>query len=88
MATSGIKTNVAQNNISVYPNPAQNNFTIEVSGNEKQILHVIDVTGKIVLTQTINGKTTIDASTLAQGIYNLSVTSNAGVANKRLIIVK
>jgi hypothetical protein len=72
----------------LYPNPTQNKFTVEVSTNQKQNITVYDVNGKQVLTQTINGTTTIDASNLAQGVYNISITNSQGVTNKRLLIVK
>jgi len=80
--------NAANNKINIYPNPAQNNFTIEVSTSEKQNVIVYDVNGKQVLSQTINGTTTINAGNLNAGIYNLSITNNYGVINKRLVIVK
>jgi PKD repeat protein len=76
------------NQINLYPNPAQNNFTVEVSTNEKQTLHLFDVNGKQVLSQIINSTTSIDVSNLSQGVYNLSVISSDGVVNKRLVIVK
>jgi len=78
----------ANNYLKIYPNPAQNNFTVEVSTNEKQILNIVDVTGKLVLQQTINSKTTIDVSNLNAGVYNLNITGNAGVANTHLVLVK
>jgi hypothetical protein len=48
---------------------------------------VYDVNGKLVLSQIINGKTTIDASSLNEGVYNIIIISNEGVVNKRLVIV-
>jgi hypothetical protein len=72
----------------IYPNPAQNNFTIQTSNTDKQALQIFDVNGKLVLVQTINGTTSIDASILSQGVYNISITSNEGVVNKKLVIVK
>lgn len=72
----------------LYPNPAQNNFTIETTNTEKQTLQVFDVNGKLILTQIINGKATIDASNLAEGVYNLGLISINGVVNKRLVIVR
>ena len=48
-----------------------------------------DVNGKLVLSQTIsNGKADIDASTLSEGVYNVSLLNSDGVVNKRLIITK
>jgi hypothetical protein len=74
--------------VNIYPNPNNGSFVIEPNSNVKQTLQVYDVNGKLVLSQTINGKTTIDASTLNEGVYNISLQSNEGVANKRLVIVR
>lgn len=88
-AVTGISTFNNQNSIiKLYPNPAQNNFTVEVSTNEKQTLSIFDINGKQVLTQIINGTTNIDVSSLSQGVYNISITSSTGIANKHLVIVK
>jgi len=72
----------------IYPNPTNGNFTIETPFTTKQTLQVFDITGRVVLTQTINGTATIDASSLTSGVYNVSITNNEGVINKRLIISK
>jgi sugar lactone lactonase YvrE len=74
--------------INIYPNPNNGSFVIEPNSAIKQTLQVYDVNGKLVLNQTINGKTTIDASSLNEGVYNISLTSNEGVVNKRVVIVK
>ena len=74
--------------ISVYPNPNNGSFIIEPRSATKQTMQVYDITGKLVLSQTIIGKTTIDAGTLNEGIYNISLNSNEGVINKRVAIVK
>jgi len=76
------------NQVNIYPNPTSNNFIIETTYTDKQTLQLFDVNGKLVLTQTINGKTNIDASNLAEGVYNLSLINAIGVVNKRLVIVR
>ena len=88
-AVTGITTFNNQNStIQLYPNPAQNNFTVEVSTNDKQTLSVFDVNGKQVLTQTINGTTNVDASNLNASVYNINITGSTGITNKHLLIVK
>lgn len=75
-------------NVSIYPNPTNGNFTIESNCNTKQTMQVYDVNGKLVLNQAISGKTTIDASHLNEGVYNINIISNEGIVNKRLVIVR
>ena len=82
--------NQTSNNITLalYPNPTNQSFVIETNTNQKQFVQVFDVTGKIVLSQNISGTTTIDASSLSQGVYNISISSNQNIVNKKLIIVR
>jgi len=77
------------NQIIIYPNPNNGSFVIEPQ-NTLYNVHctVYDVNGRVVLTQIINGKTNIDASSLNEGVYNISLISNEGVVNKRLVIVR
>jgi hypothetical protein len=77
------------NEINIYPNPNNGNFIIE-SQNKLNNMHCTlnDVNGKLLLSQSINGKISIDASNLNEGVYNVSIISNEGVVNKRLVIVK
>jgi PKD repeat protein len=87
--TGGINQYNNSENVSIYPNPAKDVLHIEFEMlNEKAELKLFDVNGRLVLTQAINGKTTIDASNLNAGVYSLSIINNEGVVNKKLIIVK
>jgi type IX secretion system substrate protein len=83
-----IEQYTALENVSIYPNPNNGSFVIEPSSATKQTMQVYDVTGKLVLSQTLNGKTNIDASSLSEGIYNISIINSNGVVNKRLVIVR
>ena len=86
--TTSIHNNYINSQILVYPNPTNGVFVIETNSTEKQIVQVFDVNGKLVITQTINGTTSIDASNLNEGVYNMTIIGNEGVANKRLVIVR
>jgi len=72
----------------IFPNPTSTSFTIKSSSTEKQLLQVFDITGKLILAETIFGTATVDASNFAQGVYNLSVSSEHGIENKKLVIVR
>ncbi len=88
VSTAGIEQYNENNRANIYPNPNNGSFVIETNGDTKQTMQLYDVNGKLVLSQTVNGKTTIDASALNEGVYNLSIISSEGVTNKRLVIVR
>jgi hypothetical protein len=89
-SAAGIKQTTVNNEVSIYPNPNNGNFIIETNTitASKQTLQVYDITGKIVLSQTLPGKTTIDASGLPDGIYNISIIGNETLVNKRIVIAR
>lgn len=73
----------------IYPNPNNGTFIIEVNTKEREFVQLFDMTGNVVLLQTIeNGKATIDASHLAAGIYNIRIKGASSITNKKLVIVK
>jgi hypothetical protein len=85
---TGIEKYNANNTINLYPNPSNGSFIIEPSSITKQTMQMFDVTGKLVLSQAISSRTSVDASNLNEGVYNISLQSNEGVVNKRLVIVR
>ena len=93
----GIIQFMISNETKIYPNPNKGFFIVETNTTTKQTLQVFDVNSKLVLTQIIQptpntskegNSTTIDACNLVEGVYNLSIISNEGVVNKRLVIVR
>jgi hypothetical protein len=72
----------------IYPNPAQNNFTVETTSTGKQTLYVFDINGNQILSQTFIGKSLVDISNLSAGVYSIGITNNNGLINKRLVIVR
>lgn len=84
------ESGVAQNNVTVYPNPASNNILVTLS--EKQIgaeLSIVDALGQTVLkTKTNQQEINLNVCNLPTGIYNLIVNSKEQTSNGRLIIVR
>jgi hypothetical protein len=72
--------------IEIYPNPSTGNFTVETTEMGSQLLQVFDVTGKIVISETIGSTASINANGLPEGIYNVKITNNQNVINKRIVI--
>ncbi|MFI5141754.1 MAG: T9SS type A sorting domain-containing protein, partial [Bacteroidia bacterium] len=70
------------NLLNIYPNPASSSLQVAFTGNITNI-NVYDVLGKEVLNTK---EKDIDISNLSNGVYNLSIISNEGVLNKRVVI--
>ena len=83
----GIK-NLAGNSemLLAYPNPNNGVFIIETNSTEKQTLQISDITGKIVLSQYINSKITIDVNDLDNGIYFVQLKTNNNISTQRIIV--
>jgi type IX secretion system substrate protein len=78
--------------VTVYPNPAKGMLNVELrmlNGIQNTNLQVTDMLGNTVKQFVIlNSEFTIDVSDLNEGVYNISVTSNEGTINKRIVLVK
>jgi len=90
LQTASINNNVINEafNVSIYPNPNNGNFTIETQATTPQLVEMFDLTGRLVLSQTINTTANINVSDLTGGIYNIKISSNNNVVNKRVVISK
>ena len=86
----GIAAFTNNTQITVYPNPNNGVFTVETNVYNRNVLCTLyDVNGKQVFSKTIlNGKTDIDVTNLADGVYNISLLTPTGILNKRLVIVR
>jgi hypothetical protein len=77
---TAIKEQEVLKNLSVYPNPVENELTIEVEiVNDKQHLAylITDALGKVVAKNELTSlKTVVNTTTLDRGVYFLSVSGN------------
>ena len=80
-ACTGLNNNVASTiGTVVYPNPNTGLFTIELNNGSVKTIEVMDLTGRIVLTNTSsNDKIDFNISNLANGVYFVKVQSNNSV---------
>lgn len=72
-----------------YPNPAGDMVSIQLpgAGNGPLVLEILDVTGKVVITQKVNNKLfSIDVSVLSPGVYLSRVVSSTGSFSRKLIV--
>ena len=84
---TGIKSNSsALVGLSVYPNPTNGSFNIELVNGLNKTIEVSDVTGRIVTTlNSSDDNINMDIQTLANGIYYVTVKSNSGAGIMKIV---
>ena len=86
--TTSISTLPGQYCWRIYPNPATSYIQIEPSYNQSDIrtIEIADITGKLFLQQTIDGNDArLDISSLARGIYLLTITSEQHIYTYKIV---
>jgi len=85
--TTGISEKISNNNFIVYPNPANNNITIEtVTTGKDQTISIYNIQGELLLNQlTQQTKTEFNISGFARGIYVIKVKTEKGVSVKKFL---
>jgi hypothetical protein len=72
--------------LSVYPNPTDGIFTIQMSGQERAHITVTDVSGRVITSTVMNGdKTGLDLSGFAAGVYYIKVQAAGGERTVKLL---
>jgi len=72
--------------LNLYPNPASEKVTIITDVSEHSVIFIYNLQGQILLQQQMQqGKTDIDISELAKGVYIVRLYSNARVEAGRII---
>jgi len=78
---------IEKNNPTVYPNPASNNFTVNLGNDEKATIQLFNIVGQQVYSETINGTAQVNVANLNSGVYMLKITQN-GKAYTTKVVVK
>lgn len=92
--TVGVEATVADNSVSIYPNPAENmfNLNIELADNSNVSYVVINNIGQTVLSADLGNLSAgnqiqkINISDLAQGIYMVQVNVNGNITTNKLTV--
>ncbi|MCF8411648.1 MAG: T9SS type A sorting domain-containing protein, partial [Crocinitomicaceae bacterium] len=75
--------------LNVYPNPASDVINVTLNKEVTATVNVVDVTGKVVKTSTINGTTTsINTAGLSSGVYYVNITDGTSVSTEKVVIKK
>ena len=85
---TGINNYENENSLSIYPNPASENITINFSSTSKNIsIKIFDATGRLVknMENLKSGENTINVSELENGLYLINVNDGRSSVTKRFV---
>lgn len=74
--------------ISIYPNPAENVFNLKTNSLDKIFVDIYDINGKHILNKTVIGETYINVDDFDSGVYTLVIKNNTRILNKKLVITR
>lgn len=72
--------------LSIFPNPAKDNVTINISNNTETRIEIYSVLGKRVFVRRINESMSLDISALNSGLYLFKFIQKDKITTKKLII--
>jgi CubicO group peptidase (beta-lactamase class C family) len=75
----------------VFPNPAEDHFTIAFDSNNKHVeVHIFDITGKVIYTKIITNteQLKINSEDFTDGVYLVQIQSPDFLATKKLVVKK
>ena len=72
-------------NLSIFPNPAENEITINGEFSENAFVSIVDASGKLIKAQAIQNATKIDISDFNNGSYTLRVVDGGKAVTQVLI---
>ncbi|MDF2435929.1 MAG: glycosyl hydrolase [Bacteroidota bacterium] len=87
--SNGIASNVSSDEISVYPNPSNGMFTLNLGHNVTSTVEVYNVIGAQVSAKSFNTQiNSLDLTGLEAGVYFVKVTTEKGQITKKINITK
>ena len=89
LKTAGISANISKF-VRVFPNPAQDKVSIQVSGNAFNLVKVqlFDLSGRLVTEQEFVEQTTLNVSSLEAGVYSVKILTNNEFCKVEKLIIR
>jgi hypothetical protein len=87
----GVKENNVSNlDVNIYPNPSINNFKIDFTNSVENVeMRLVDVTGKLIITQSVNGMHhTVNTNNIDNGLYFIQLYKNNKLVVTSKIVVQ
>lgn len=85
---TNLESNPESDDISIFPNPASDKFTIQINNQKQYQLRMIEPGGKEVLNQFISTTQDVNIEKEPKGVYILQLTSSDGLVKRTKLIRK
>ena len=82
-AVLAVDSEVFQNSITIYPNPASETFMLNVTANN---VSIYDITGKLIKQFNSESNTNYDVSDLSPALYFVRIETEKGTSTQRLVV--
>ena len=83
----GLKENDIQQNVKLYPNPANDKLNVKLNLQSKGLIQLYNQFGELVWEERINTDTIeINSALFPNGIYLLSIKTEVGISSKKVVI--
>jgi len=93
LVSSNVKVMKAASKISIFPNPVQSHFVLQLSGEElgQTVIRVSDYSGKMIINTAVNKSlpvqnVEIDASNIVHGTYTIEVVVDSNVKHTAILV--
>jgi len=87
--TTSVPAQKANADIRLFPNPAQENFTVLAEQGEQFVVQLYDLSGRIMLSQQFTSRGNIDVSKFAPAIYTCVIQTESGKQKtEKLVVLK
>ena len=85
IAMTGVEAN--EQNLRLYPNPANSVFNVEAPEMGNSMVSVMDVQGKVVFAGAMeSGKLTMNVADWSEGVYVVKVSGNEKTLNSKIVV--
>jgi hypothetical protein len=83
-------SNTAEAKTTIYPNPASTRLSIYNTNPSVSELHIYDMLGNVMKTESLSTNTTVDVSGFSNGLYIIQFSSAEGkmISSSRFTVIK
>tara|TARA_R100000951_G_scaffold86452_1_gene74156 strand:+ start:61 stop:423 length:363 start_codon:yes stop_codon:yes gene_type:complete len=85
--TANLEEQSLENNISIYPNPSNGKFQVNVKVEGQKTITLVDYTGKVIAQKESTQEVfNFNESHVSSGVYIVRIKTNQGVSTKKVVI--